>query len=359
MIDLMEYGENIDAVLSGEQEDEMLDSNAHEEEDFDPVARESADEALGDQDVANLEFVPVDDIIDLYLKEMAHVPLLTQKQEVELAVKLHEGREAQQALQENGRTEEERDRLQAVVDAGQQAREHLIRANTRLVVSVAKKYMNRGVPFLDLIQEGNIGLMKAVDRFDHTKGFRLSTYATWWIRQTVTRAIADQGRTIRMPVHMGDQLRRMYKVAQQLEQEFDRQPTPHEIANAMDIDVNRVRWMIDISRHSTSLQRPVGEDREMELGALIEDTNTPSPMETASEAMMQEQIERVLGTLTPREARILRMRFGLHDGRSYTLEEIGEKFGLTRERIRQLEGRALRRLRHPRRRRILREYQSW
>ena len=359
MMDLMEYNENVGAVLDGEVEKGISDVDVHEDESAGGFTPAVAAKIQVDEEVGNWEEVPVDDIIDLYLKEMARVPLLSRDQEVELATKLFEGREAQRALQENNHMAQAHERLQAIVDAGQAARDHLIRANTRLVVSVAKKYMNRGVPFLDLIQEGNIGLMKAVDRFDHTRGYRLSTYATWWIRQTVTRAISDQGRTIRMPVHMGDQLRRMYKVAQQLEQESDHKPTPLEIANAMDLDVNRVRWMLDISRRSTSLQRPVGEDREMELGALIEDTKTPSPAETASEGIMREQINRVLSTLTPREARILRMRFGLHDGRTYTLEEIGDKFGLTRERIRQLEGRALRRLRHPRRKRILREYQTW
>jgi RNA polymerase primary sigma factor len=359
MIDLMEYSENLDELLKDEEEREDQDVDAEEAKDDDQDLPTAVEKALVGGDSASLDQLPIDDIIDLYLKEMARVPLLSREQEVELASKLHMGREAQRALEEKDPLPAERDRLQSVVDAGQAARDHLIRANTRLVVSVAKKYMNRGVPFLDLIQEGNIGLMKAVDRFDHTRGYRLSTYATWWIRQTVTRAIADQGRTIRMPVHMGDQLRRMYKVAQQLEQDLNRKPAPLEIANELGVDVDRVRWMIDISRRSTSLQRPVGEDREMELGMLIEDTNTPSPAEMTSETIMREQINRVLSTLTPREARILRMRFGLHDGRTYTLEEIGDKFGLTRERIRQLEGRALRRLRHPRRRRLLREYHTW
>jgi RNA polymerase primary sigma factor len=318
----------------------------------------AAKKPSGDAQTSEMDLVPVDDIIDLYLKEMASVPLLSSDEETQLARKFDEGREAERALQNNGHTPEEAARLEEIVREGRAAREHLIAANTRLVVSIAKKYRERGVPFLDLIQEGNIGLMKAVDRFDYTRGYRLSTYATWWIRQTVTRAIADQGRTIRMPVHMGDQIRRLYQVAQRLESTTNRRPTPEEIANEMDIDPQRVRWMLDISRYSTSLQHLVGEDQNTELSALIEDKNTPSPAESAGEQVMREQIDRVLGTLPPREARILRLRFGLHDGHTYTLEEIGEKFGLTRERIRQLEGKALRRLRHPRRSRRLRDYQS-
>jgi RNA polymerase primary sigma factor len=317
---------------------------------------EDAQGSPGDAQTSGMDLVPVDDIIDLYLKEMASVPLLSPDEETELARKFDEGREAERALQGNGHTPDQVARLEEIVREGRAAREHLIAANTRLVVSIAKKYRERGVPFLDLIQEGNIGLMKAVDRFDHTRGYRLSTYATWWIRQTVTRAIADQGRTIRMPVHMGDQIRHLYQVAQRLESKSNRRPTPEEIANEMDIDPQRVRWMLDISRYSTSLQNLVGEDRSTELGALIEDEHTPSPAESASEHVMREQIDQVLGTLPSREARILRLRFGLHDGHTYTLEEIGEKFGLTRERIRQLEGKALRRLRHPRRSRRLRDY---
>jgi RNA polymerase primary sigma factor len=324
------------------------------------ISQETGDdqESPGDAQAPAIELVPVDDIIDLYLKEMASVPLLSSEEETQLAKRLDEGREAEQALQSNGHTPDQVARLEEIVRQGRAAREHLIAANTRLVVSIAKKYRERGVPFLDLIQEGNIGLMKAVDRFDHTRGYRLSTYATWWIRQTVTRAIADQGRTIRMPVHMGDQIRRLYQVAQRLESKINRRPTPEEIADEMDIDAQRVRWMLDISRYSTSLQRLVGEDKDTELGALIEDTHTPSPTESTNETVMREQIDRALGTIPAREARILRLRFGLHDGHTYTLEEIGEKFGLTRERIRQLEGKALRRLRHPRRSRRLRDYHN-
>jgi RNA polymerase primary sigma factor len=305
-----------------------------------------------------MELVPVDDIIDLYLKEMSYVPLLSREEEVSLAKKLYQGREAKRSLEQAGVDPRDRSRLEVIVREGQQAREHLIEANTRLVVSIAKRYMNRGVPFLDLIQEGNIGLMKAIDKFDHTRGYRLSTYATWWIRQTVTRALADQGRTIRVPVHMGDQIRRLYKTAQRLESETNRKPTPAEIADEMGIDPQRVRWMLDVSRYSTSLHRLVGDDKSTELGALIEDKHSPSPPERTNQTLMREQIDRALSTLTPREARILRLRFGLHDGHTHTLEEIGAKFGLTRERIRQLEGKALRRLRHPRRSRRLRDYSS-
>jgi RNA polymerase primary sigma factor len=244
-----------------------------------------------------------------------------------------------------------------LVEDGMNAREHLIKANTRLVVSIAKKYMCRGVPFLDLIQEGNLGLMKAVEKFDYRRGFRFSTYATWWIRQTITRAIADQGRTIRVPVHMSDRIRRLYRVARQLEQEYGRKPTPDEIAHEMQVEPRKVQWMLRVSWQPLSLEHPVGEDEDSELGNFIENDSL-TPTQIAHDNLLREKIEEVLATLTPREARILRLRFGLQNGRSYTLEEVGQKFGLTRERIRQIEGRALRRLRHPRRARQLRDYLS-
>ncbi|OGO18505.1 MAG: RNA polymerase sigma factor RpoD [Chloroflexi bacterium RBG_16_48_8] len=306
----------------------------------------------------DLSAISSDDTVGLYLKEMARVPLLTLEEEVDLAKRIERGKKAEKKWSKmNGRgTAEQRAELQEQVQDAMLARDHLIKANTRLVVSIAKKYMGRGVPFLDLIQEGNLGLMKAVEKFDYLRGFRFSTYATWWIRQTITRAIADQGRTIRVPVHMSDRIRRLYKVAHQLEQSMGRKPTPEEIADVMEVDPRKVQWMMRVSWRPLSLETPVGEDEDSELGAFVEDEGTPTPTQSAYQHLLRDKIEDVLSTLSPREARILRLRFGLHNGRSYTLEEVGQKFGLTRERIRQIEGKALRRLRHPRRARQLRDY---
>jgi RNA polymerase primary sigma factor len=311
-----------------------------------------------DDDSFDLSGVASDDTVGLYLKEMARVPLLTTEEEVELAKRLEAGNKARAELTRLGGEIDQARRLEleAIVEDGKAARDHLIKANTRLVVSIAKKYMGRGVHFLDLIQEGNLGLMKAVEKFDYTRGYRFSTYATWWIRQTITRAIADQGRTIRVPVHMSDRIRRLYKTARQLEQENGRKPTPEEIADRMDLEPRKVQWMLKVSWRPMSLERPVGEEEDSELGSFIEDLTTPTPTQSAYQNLLREKVEEVLGTLTAREARILRLRFGLQNGRSYTLEEVGQKFGLTRERIRQIEGKALRRLRHPRRSRQLRDF---
>jgi RNA polymerase primary sigma factor len=244
------------------------------------------------------------------------------------------------------------------IEAGKVARSHLIRANTRLVVSVAKRYRGNGVPFLDLIQEGNMGLMRAADKFDYSLGHKFSTYATWWIRQAITRALSDQGRTIRLPVHMGDRIRCVHRVAQQLEQQSGQKPTPEEIADEMNLDAHKVRWMLRVSYRPYSLEKPVGEDEENELGSFIEDKGALSPSDVATQNMLKERMDELLNTLTPREARILRLRFGLDNGRAYTLEEIGRKFGLTRERIRQIQMDALRKLRHPSRSRRLKGYLS-
>ncbi len=308
----------------------------------------------------DLSAISSDDTVGLYLKEMARVPLLTTQEEVDLAMRIELGNESEAKLRKrngNGSTKG-RAKLQAAVQDAMAARDHLIKANTRLVVSIAKKYMARGVPFLDLIQEGNLGLMKAVEKFDYHRGYRFSTYATWWIRQTITRSIADQGRTIRVPVHMSDRIRRLYKEARQLEQELGRKPTPEEIAEKMELDPRKVQWMMRVSWRPLSLESPVGEEEDSELGSFVEDETTPTPTQSAYQNLLRDKIEEVLTSLSPREARILRLRFGLHNGRSYTLEEVGQKFGLTRERIRQIEGKALRRLRHPRRSRQLRDYLS-
>ena len=321
----------------------------------DPIDDDDLDD---DIDAFDLSGVSSDDTVGLYLKEMARVPLLSKEEEIELARRLELGNYARAELMRLGEdaSPELIAELNALVEDGKAARDHLIKANTRLVVSIAKKYMGRGVHFLDLIQEGNLGLMKAVEKFDYTRGFRFSTYATWWIRQTITRAIADQGRTIRVPVHMSDRIRRLYKTARQLEQEMGRKPTPEEIAAAMDLEPRKVQWMLKVSWRPMSLERPVGEEEDSELGSFIEDLTTPTPTQIANQNLLREKLEEVLGTLTAREARILRLRFGLQNGRAYTLEEVGQKFGPARARLRRREGRALRWLPDPRRSRQLRDF---
>ena len=306
----------------------------------------------------DLSEIAADDTITLYLKEMARVPLLTPEQETELARQVEYGRMARRRLIRDGHDPEERERQRRENERGEEARQHLIKANTRLVVSIAKRYLGHGVPFLDLIQEGNLGLMKAVEKFDYHRGHRLSTYATWWIRQSITRALAEQGRTIRVPVHMSDRIRKLYRVARELEQELGRQPSPEEIAEEVELEPEKVQWILRASRRPISLERPVGEEEDNELGDFIEDEKVVAPSEVAYQHLLAETMDEVLHTLSPREARILRLRFGIQDGHSYTLEEVGQKFGLTRERIRQIESEALRKLRHPRRSRQLRTYLS-
>ncbi|MCJ7520361.1 MAG: sigma-70 family RNA polymerase sigma factor [Anaerolineaceae bacterium] len=303
--------------------------------------------------------VPSDDTISLYLREMSKVPLLNMEEEVSLAKRYEAGKAARDQLIKQGNAcfVEERLRLEDVEEDGLLAREHLIKANTRLVVSVAKRYTSRGVPFLDLIQEGNLGLMKAVEKYDYRRGFRFSTYATWWIRQTITRSIADQGRTIRVPVHMVDRIRVMYKSIHFLEQKLGREPTIDELAELMETPKQKVEWMIRVSWLPLSLETPINEDEdESELGDFVEDKDTPTPSQSVYTKLLSEKINEILESLPFREARILRLRFGLENGRFYTLEEVGRKFGLTRERIRQIETKALRRLRHPRRSGNLKEY---
>lgn len=299
-----------------------------------------------------------DDTVGMYLKEMSRVPLLTMDEELDLAVRIEKGRKAkEEKIKLTGRQNAaHRQKLDILIEDGQLAREHLIKANTRLVVSIAKRYMGRGVAFLDLIQEGNMGLMKAVKKYDYTRGFRFSTYATWWIRQTITRSISDQGRTIRVPVHMIDRIRQLYKTNHNLEQKLGRQPTIEELAEAVDLPVQRVQWIMKVSWRPLSLESPVGDEDDSELGQFIEDEVSLTPIQSAYQSMLKDKLEEILSTLSPREARVLRLRFGLDDGTSYTLEEVGRKFGLTRERIRQIEGRALRQLRHPKRARQLKDY---
>jgi RNA polymerase primary sigma factor len=308
---------------------------------------------------SNLEPISSDDTISLYLKEMSRVPLLNVEEEQSLAKRIESGRAAKKEMdRKNGSCpKKKRVVLEDSVEDGLLAREHLIKANTRLVVSIAKRYIGRGVPFLDLIQEGNLGLMKAVEKYEYLRGFRFSTYATWWIRQTITRSIADQGRTIRVPVHMVDRIRQLYKTTHELEQRLGRMPNTEELATEIGVPPSKVDWMLQVSWLPLSLESPINDDEEdSELGMFVEDQLTPTPIQSTYSKLLREKIEDVLETLPCRESRILRLRFGLENGHTYTLEEVGQKFGLTRERIRQIEGKALRRLRHPRRARQLKEY---
>ncbi|RME06586.1 MAG: sigma-70 family RNA polymerase sigma factor [Anaerolineae bacterium] len=316
-------------------------------------AAEREDDDAPDVDALALEGnylanIDTSDTIGLYIKEVGRVPLLTAEEEVQLARRIERGREARERLASGEKlTDEERRQLQEAIRDGWAAREHLITANSRLVISVAKKYMGRGVPFLDLIQEGNIGLIRAAKKFDYHRGYKFSTYATWWIRQAVTRAIADQGRTIRLPVHMGDQINRMLRTRHQLTQELGREPTIDELAIALEVTPEKVQYMLRVARRPLSLEMPTDDDAESVLGDFIPDDDSPPPDDKAIQNLLKEHLSLILDTLPPREVRVLQLRYGLLDGRMYTLEEVGRKMGVTRERVRQIEAQALNRLRHP------------
>lgn len=319
-------------------------------------------------DLSVPEGVSVEDPVRTYLKEIGKVPLLSADEEIELAQNMEDGAVATEKInvlkgrldgaseEEKAEIKEEIKTLQRDVDKGADAKKRLAEANLRLVVSIAKRYVGRGMLFLDLIQEGNLGLIKAVEKFDYKKGYKFSTYATWWIRQAITRAIADQARTIRIPVHMVETINKLIRVSRQLLQELGREPSPEEIAKEMSMPVERVREILKISQEPVSLETPIGEEEDSHLGDFIKDDNVPVPADAAAFTLLKEQLEEVLGTLTEREQKVLTLRFGLEDGRARTLEEVGKEFNVTRERIRQIEAKALRKLRHPSRSRKLKDY---
>lgn len=303
------------------------------EDDVENLVIEELEEIAGAKDDSSLEggdALSIDDPVKVYLKEIGRVPLLTPEEEVDLAIK--------------------------IADGDLDAKKRLSEANLRLVVSIAKRYLGRGMQFLDLIQEGNLGLIKAVEKFDYTKGFKFSTYATWWIRQAITRAIADQARTIRIPVHMVETINKVKKVSTQILHEQGHEPTAEEVAEKLDMSVDKVREILRVAQEPVSLETPIGEEEDSHLGDFIPDSDTPAPADEASHALLKEQLQEVLSTLTPREAKVLKLRFGLEDGKSRTLEEVGQEFAVTRERIRQIEAKALRKLRHPSRSKKLKDY---
>ena len=310
------------------------------------------------EDLSVPEGINIDDHVKMYLKEIGKVNLLTPEEELSLAKRMADGETAKEQLEEIGEEidEDTKKQIDLLIADGEKAKKSLAEANLRLVVSIAKRYVGRGMLFLDLIQEGNLGLIKAVDKFDYTKGYKFSTYATWWIRQAITRAIADQARTIRIPVHMVETINKLVRVSRQLVQELGREPTPEELAKELNMPVDKVREISKISQEPVSLETPIGEEEDSHLGDFIPDEDAPAPSEAASFVLLKEQLGAVLETLSEREAKVLRLRFGLDDGRARTLEEVGKEFDVTRERIRQIEAKALRKLRHPSRSKKLKDF---
>ena len=369
-----------DMQLEAEQFDKILDFLEANNIDVLRITDDDSDDEIlldvDDEDEIEVEKidlsvpdgVSIEDPVRMYLKEIGKVPLLSAEEEIELAKNMEAGAVAKEKIailksREENATEEELaeikeeiKNLQKDLDAGDEAKKRLAEANLRLVVSIAKRYVGRGMLFLDLIQEGNLGLIKAVEKFDYRKGYKFSTYATWWIRQAITRAIADQARTIRIPVHMVETINKLIRVSRQLLQELGREPTPEEIAAELDMPVDRVREILKISQEPVSLETPIGEEEDSHLGDFIQDDNVPVPAEAAAQTLLKDQLDEVLSTLTEREQKVLRLRFGMSDGRARTLEEVGKEFDVTRERIRQIEAKALRKLRHPSRSRKLRDY---
>ena len=347
---------------------DVLRISDDDDDDDEIILTEDDDVEVEKIDLSVPEGVSVEDPVRMYLKEIGKVPLLSAEEEIELAQKMEAGVVASEKINileermeeaedvEIEELKEEIKNLQKDVNVGAEAKKRLAEANLRLVVSIAKRYVGRGMLFLDLIQEGNLGLIKAVEKFDYRKGYKFSTYATWWIRQAITRAIADQARTIRIPVHMVETINKLIRVSRQLLQELGREPSPEEIAEEMNMPVDRVREILKISQEPVSLETPIGEEEDSHLGDFIKDDNVPVPADAAAFTLLKEQLEEVLSTLTEREQKVLTLRFGLEDGRARTLEEVGKEFNVTRERIRQIEAKALRKLRHPSRSRKLKDY---
>jgi RNA polymerase primary sigma factor len=325
----------------------------------DPFGEEDVDLDIDTEDeeenTRDRKGVTVEDAVSLYLKEISQTPLLTAQEECSLAAQVERGRSASDELQQS-RDQTQQTKLLQDIQEGEQARQKIIESNFRLVVSIAKHYTGRGVSFLDLIQEGNIGLIRAVEKFDYHRGYKFSTYATWWIRQAITRAIADQGRTIRVPVHMCERINKLTRTARHLAQTLGREPTVEELAEEMDTSESKVESIMRIAQKPLSLEMPIGDENDGHLGDFIEDNNATPPLDTATHNLLHEEVSNILTSLSPREGRVIQLRFGLKDGRTHTLDEVGRKFGVTRERVRQIEAKALRKLRHPRHTRRLRDF---